>query len=300
MINIKIAPVCGLCAGCHYAINLAKDTAKKENTIIFKEIVHNKNINNQLKSLGITFAENLKDLNMSSSVIIRAHGEPPETYEYLKANKINYYDGTCKNVKSIHNEVLNHSEHQKIIIIGKYGKHSGVVHPEIFGTVGYSKNNPILIEDIEDVDKLKSIKNQNLFAICQTTFNPILFDDIKNKILDICKENNNQIEIKNTICGAQIAIQKSSLILANDCDLMIIVGGKNSSNTIELYKNISNICQAIHIEDINGWLDELKSKNISLSNINNIGLTAGASTDKNELLNLKKLIENYFETKKEG
>ena len=152
----------------------------------------------------------------------------------------------------------------------------------------------LFIEDLDDVSKLNNIYNSKIFVVCQTTFNPQQFELIENEIINICEQNNNNLLIKNTICGAQKAIQKSSIGLANESDLMIVVGGKHSSNTLELFANIKNIKPCIHIENINDVFDELKINNISISHDTKIGITAGASTDKQELINLKNLLENYL------
>lgn len=295
MENIKISQICGLCQGCKNAITLALDSSIKQKTTIYKEIVHNKNINDSLKSKGILCEEDLNQIDKNSIVVIRAHGEPPETYKLLDKLNLKFLDGTCKNVKAIHNLVEQYSNNDfKIIIIGKYGKLNNHIHPEVFGVIGYCKTEPILIEDVDDLDKLKTIKNSNLLVVSQTTFNPNKFDILINTIKELSSKNNNYLVIKNTICGAQLAIQKASLNLANESDLMIIVGGKHSSNTIELFNNISKERKAIHIENINDWKLEIDKIKFPLTKNTKIGLTAGASTDKSELKNLKKLIEDYF------
>ena len=100
MENIGIAKICGLCAGCKRAISVSENELKSGKKVtIFKEIVHNKNVNNSLESLGAKFEDKLENLIGSEMVIIRAHGEPPETYEFLKNNNISYSDCTCPNVE---------------------------------------------------------------------------------------------------------------------------------------------------------------------------------------------------------
>jgi len=168
------------------------------------------------------------------------------------------------------------------------------MHPEVYGTAGYAKSKPIFIEDIEDVSKLSDLSNEKIFVICQTTFNPLTFELLQDKITQICIQNNNELIIKNTICGAQRAIQKSTLELAQNSDIMIIVGGKHSSNTLELYENIKKVCPTIHIENINDVWSELENNNLIISADSKIGISAGASTDKQELVKLKENIENYL------
>ena len=115
------------------------------------------------------------------------------------------------------------------------------------------------------------------------------------KIEDICKQNNCELVINKSICSAQTSINKFSVELAKECDLMIVLGGKNSSNTTELYNNVKNYTPTIFIENINLVTEELANNNLSLTKNTKIGLTAGASTSKDEIeqlkLNLEKIIK---------
>ena len=191
MENVKISKVCGLCAGCKNAIDTAtKSKTHGKNTCLFKEIVHNKNVNQKLLESGIKMKENSSELSKDDFVIIRAHGEPPKTFEFLDKNKIEYADCTCVNVKKIHSEIQKYSDLGYVIfLIGKYGKSTGVMHPEILGSSGYSKLPPILIEDAEDLSKANSIFGQKCFITFQTTFNEqkamVLLNSLKNNLKKI-------------------------------------------------------------------------------------------------------------------
>lgn len=293
MENIKIADVCGLCAGCKRAIIVANEELKKGNRVtIFKEIVHNKNVNQSLVDAGAKFEDSLKNLNPSDTIIIRAHGEPPETYEYLNKNNITFKDCTCFNVEKIHKLVEEYSKKGfKIIILGKSKK---AIHPEVLGTMGWAYNNYILIEDAEDLNKLKNIKNEKLYLVCQTTFNMKKADELIEKIETLAKANDCELVTNKSICGAQKQINLSSAELAKNSHTMIVVGGKNSSNSIELFNNVNSICPSIFIEDINDWKSAFDAANITLSKDTKIGITAGASTNKDELFVLKQKIEDYL------
>ena len=292
LMTINISDVCGLCAGCKNAITTAKNISKTNKTVLFKEIVHNKNVNQMLDNLGIRTVENLSLVNKGEVVILRAHGEPPETYTYLQTNNIDFVDCTCPNVTKIHEQVHKFSqEGYKIIILGKYGKSNGKTHPEVFGTIGWCEETPILIEDEEDVSILGNYQNDKFYLICQTTFNLNKADKIIEQVSNICKSNNCELIINKSICNAQKAINIASVKLANQSDIMIVVGGKNSSNSLELFNNLKNHTQTIFIENIEDWKNELISQNIPFSNETKFGLTAGASTLTEELLKLKELIE---------
>ena len=297
MENIVISKVCGLCAGCNFAILTAtKNLQNHKKVTLFKEIVHNDNVNKMLKEKGVSIKDDLNQIKKDELIILRAHGEPPETYEYLKNKKIEFADCTCFNVRKIHSDVEKFSGLGfAIVVIGKYGKHSGIMHPEIEGTIGYSKTVPILIEDEEDVEKLKTLTSQKVYVTCQTTFNEEKADKIIEKIKSILSTRNVEFEINKSICSAQKQINISSVELAKTCDLMFVVGGKKSSNTIELFNNVKNYTTTIFLEDINEYKAELKKNNIALSKNMKIGITAGASTMKSELEELKKLIEKDLE-----
>lgn len=293
MENVKIADICGLCAGCKNAIETATKLSQTENVTLFKEIVHNKNVNQKLCNLGISIIDNLEQLQAGSHLVLRAHGEPPTTYEFLKTNNINYSDCTCHNVTKIHEQVLHFSEQgYKIVIIGKYGKQNNKFHPEVFGTIGWCQTEPILIEDEEDVLKLDEFQKDKFYLVCQTTFNEKKADELINRITGICSKTNSKLIVNKSICFAQKSINISSVNLAKNRDIMIIVGGKNSSNSLELFNNISSHAPSIFIEDINTWKDELTKQNISYNKNTKFGITAGASTLKEELSELKQLIES--------
>lgn len=292
MDNILISKTCGLCAGCKNAIETAEKQVQVSPVALFKEIVHNKNANNFLTSKGVRIIESLEDANAGECVILRAHGEPPETYDYLTKNNLDFIDCTCPNVTKIHNLVTEFSKKgYKIILIGKYGKTTGKIHPEILGTIGWCESEPILIEDAEDIEKFKTSSDKRFYLICQTTFNEAKADELICKISDISKSQNKELIVNKSICGAQKAINISSVNLAKSSDVIIVVGGKNSSNSIELFNNIKNYTQAIFIEDITTWFDELVKNQIKIDKDTKIGITAGASTLKEELVALKNLIE---------
>ena len=126
----------------------------------------------------------------------------------------------------------------------------------------------------------------------QTTFNEEKADKIIEQISTICKANNNELIINKSICSAQKNINLYSVKLAEVCDIIIVVGGKNSSNSIELFNNVKNYTNAIFIEEIGDWFSEITANGFEFNKNTKVGLTAGASTPKEELYELKTLIEN--------
>lgn len=297
--NILIAEVCGLCGGCKNAVlTCEKESQKNAKVVLFKEIVHNKNVNKHINSLGIKTIDNIKDAKKGDTVIIRAHGEPPSTFECLKNQNINFVDCTCKNVKNIHDLVEKYSlDNYFIVIIGKTNKENNSYHPEIEGTIGYCKNGYTVVSCTEDVDKINPTSNK-IYIVCQTTFGEKKADEIILKIKDRYSSTHTIVTNK-SICEGQKQINISSANLAKTCDLMVVVGGQNSSNTAELFKNMSSITTSIFLEDIFDFGQALELNNIKILSSTKIGLTAGASTMKEELFELKKIIEKYLEEQNE-
>ncbi len=296
MENVTLSKICGLCAGCRNAVNTAiKNLNNYKKVTLFKEIVHNKSVNERLASQGIEIKNSLDEFENDELVVLRAHGEPKSTYDKLKELKLEYVDCTCVNVKKIHELVNEYSNKgYKIIIIGKYGKNTGKIHPEILGTMGWCTSEPILIEDEDDINKIKKLKDEKFYLVCQTTFNMKHAGFLANKILKICNKNNCELIINLTLCSAQKLINEESVKLAKKSDFVIVVGSKNSSNTIELFNNLSEKNKTIFLEDLELWKEKLKKNDVNLSSSSKIGITAGASTDPNELNFLKQSIENYI------
>lgn len=297
MENIKISKICGLCAGCRFAINSALGCLKSNKPVVlYKEIVHNNSVNGKLQAAGIRIEDDISKIKGSEIAVIRTHGEPKETYNYFNEHNIQFCDCTCKNVMKIHNEVSEFSKKcYKVIIIGKYGKKTGTVHPEIFATISWCETEPILIEDEKDAKNFEPQKNQKYFLICQTTFNIDLAKKLSNEIKTKCEGVGSEIVINLSICNAQKLINEASGNLAKTSDLMFVVGSKHSSNTTELFNNLSKICKTIFVEDITLWKEELEKNKIDISSKTKIGLTAGASTDPEELKQLKSEIEKFIE-----
>lgn len=291
MENIKIAQVCGLCAGCKRAIDTTVSEIEKGNSVtIFKEIVHNKNVNSYLGSIGAKCENVIECLDKNDVVIVRAHGEPPETYDYFEKNQIDFRDCTCPNVKAIHNEVKDYSEKgYKVIIVGK---HKNAMHPEVLGTFGWANNDAVLVESLEDLEELKNYKNRKFYLVCQTTFNMKKADELISEIQNIVSRNSCEIVVNKSLCSAQKTINEFSAKLAKNSDIMIVVGGANSSNSLELFKNVSSICKSIFIEDINTYKLALAEAGLEISKTTKVGITAGASTRKEELDLLKQMIED--------
>lgn len=290
MAEVFISKICGLCGGASRAIEVTRELAQKEKSVVlFKEILHNKNVLEELEKKGVKVKNSLEEMEEGDFVIVRAHGEPLSTFEKLEERGIRYKDCTCPNVKAINLLVKQKDEEGfKIVIIGKYGYGGKPMHPEVAGTAGWCTN-PVLLEKEEEIDLLK-LNYEKYFLVVQTTFSK----EKAKKMIEELKEKMHKagkvFEFKNTICNAQKNINIASKELAQDMDAMIVIGGKNSSNTKELFLSISEICPAFHIEKEEELISLIE--NGELNGYEKIGLTAGASTMLEDVEKMKTIIEN--------
>ncbi len=279
----------GTCAGANKAIETAYKL-KKENTnkniYIYKEILHNPYIIKELEKDNIKCIDDLKTLTKDDILIIRAHGEPKETYDYLEENNIEYYDATCTNVLKVHNIATEkQKDGYKVIIVGKK------THQEVIGTNGWINNEGIIIETKDDYKDLN--KNDKYFIVCQTTVSHKKLQEL----LNYMNKNNISYEVENTICNAQKLIQTSSIALAEQMDIMFVIGGKESSNTKELYNLCNEITKTYYFSDIKDFFNFIKKEKYTLNT--KIGFTGGASTPKEQIKEYANLLEFfiYYKTK---
>lgn len=279
----------GTCAGANKAIETAYKL-KKENTnkniYIYKEILHNPYIIKELEKDNIKCIDDLKILTKDDILIIRAHGEPKETYDYLEENNIEYYDATCTNVLIVHNIAIEKQKNgYKVIIVGKK------THPEVIGTNGWINNEGIIIETKDDYKDLNN--SDKYFIVCQTTVSHKKLQEL----LNYMNENNISYEVENTICNAQKLIQTSSIALAEQMDIMFVIGGKESSNTKELYNLCNEVAKTYYFSDIKDFFNFIKKEKYTLNT--KIGFTGGASTPKEQIKEYANLLEFfiYYKTK---
>ena len=270
--EIQVGKTSGFCYGVKNAVDKTNDILEKEkNKTIYclGELVHNKTIINELKEKGLKFIDNIEQAD--SMTIIRAHGIAKEVYEKAKKKNIDLIDLTCPSVLKIHKIAQEYaSKDYYIFLVGKKE------HPEIIGTYSFCGKNSYIISGIEDVgnaiENLENSKLNKVLIIVQTTYSTKVFNEIVEEIKErIAKDI--LIEVKNTICRATELRQEETKELSKKVDLMIIVGGKNSSNTNKLYDLAQKNCKnAIFVESKED-LDKEK-----VLQFDKIGIMAGAST----------------------
>jgi len=290
IINISLANPRGFCAGVDRAILIVERTLEKYGAPVYvhHEVVHNKFVIKALNKKGAIFVNSLKEIPKSSHVIFSAHGVSKAIKKEAQDFNLISIDATCPLVTKVHSEVNKLSKNEyTIIMIGHKG------HPEVDGTMGQieknSLNNQIhLVENIEDVKKLKVLNSNKLSYVSQTTLS---IDDTK-KIIDALKEKYPLIlgPKRDDICYATQNRQEAVKKMLSQHDLIFVVGSKNSSNSNRLMEiaNDKNL-DAILLDDMADFQEKwLKDKK-------NIGITAGASAP--EIL-VQRLVKEIKKIKK--
>ena len=228
-LKIILASPRGFCAGVDRAIEIVEKTLKKFGSPVYvrHEIVHNKQVVENLKNLGAIFIEELNEItDTSRPVIFSAHGVPKAIPKEAENKKIFYIDATCPLVTKVHKESERHFKNgYQIILIGHKG------HPEVIGTMGQLPKGSIkLIETENDARNLKVEDfNKPVAYVTQTTLS---IDDTKN-IIQILNKKFPDIKssIKEDICYATTNRQNAVKKIAPNCDMFFVIGSENSSNS---------------------------------------------------------------------
>ena len=272
--EVILGKTAGFCYGVKRAVEGAKTEIEKcKNTYCLGEIVHNKQVVENLKKKGMKFIENLEEIKQKdANVIIRAHGVPKNIYKLAKEKNIKIIDYTCPNVLKIHEIADKYSKDGYYIIL--CGNKN---HPENLGTISYCNQNYDVVEKEEEINKIidKIISNNmnKVLLISQTTYNLEKFKNIEKVLKNQLSKKNIELIVKNTICRATELRQKETEEIAQKVDYMIIIGGKNSSNTKKLYEIAKKHC------DNTVCIETVKELEIEkLKKFNKIGIMAGAST----------------------
>jgi 4-hydroxy-3-methylbut-2-enyl diphosphate reductase len=285
-INILLANPRGFCAGVDRAIQIVEEALAQYGKPIYvrHEVVHNQYVINDLKTKGAVFIEDLNDVPKGAHIIFSAHGISKSIREEAKSRELIPIDATCPLVTKVHvevNKMLNQG--MDIIMIGHHG------HPEVEGTMGqiekhHTHRKMYLIETIEDVKHLIIDHPEKIAYVTQTTLS---IDDTKTIIEALkTKYPNIQGPKSDDICYATQNRQDAVREMSGHCDLIIIVGSHNSSNSNRLRELASR-------EGIEAYMidheDALQSS--WLLNKKNIGISAGASAPEISVKNIVNKIE---------
>jgi len=259
--KINIARKAGFCFGVKRAIDITFNLAKEDNKGLYTygPLIHNPQVVEELKLKGVKTVDDLTSPDIRT-IIIRTHGVSPEVYDETSKMGYNVIDATCPFVKKAQKfaQILNDEGYQVLIIGDKE-------HPEVQGLIGFAGGHAIVADN---ADQLPALKNK-VGIIVQTT-QP--FDTFKKIILQVINTVR-EVKIYNTICDFTAQRVKETRELAKKVELMVIVGGKNSSNTNQLVKLSRDVCAKVyHVETA----EEIKEE--WFQGIENVGITGGAST----------------------
>jgi 4-hydroxy-3-methylbut-2-en-1-yl diphosphate reductase len=266
-VDIVLANPRGFCAGVDRAIIIVEQALEKFGAPIYvrNEVVHNKFVVNELREKGAVFVNDLDKIPTGSTVIFSAHGVSKAIRAEAESRGLTAYDATCPLVTKVHIEVAKmRKAHMDIVMIGHKG------HPEVEGTMGQSEQGMHLVETPEDAKNLQVSDPNKLAYVTQTTLS---LDDAA-LVIAALKEKfpNIQAPKSDDICYATQNRQDAVKIMAKDCDLVIIVGSPNSSNSNRLREVAQNqgveaymVDNASHLKP--EWLTGKKK----------IGVSAGAS-----------------------
>lgn len=283
MREVILAKTAGFCFGVKRAVDTVyeqvKNSGDNDRVYTYGPIIHNEEVVKDLEARGVVILDDkdgltsikniLKDENAlhdmgKCKVVIRSHGVGEDVYRALEEAGAEVIDATCPFVKKIHRIVSEESaKGNTIVIVGD--EH----HPEVCGIKGWCKNTPIIINSLEDAEKcIHKLKN-NVILVSQTTFNGIKFKEL----VEFLRKKYYNVFVYNTICNATEERQTEARQLASEVDTMIVIGGKNSSNTQKLYEISSKVCKNTY------YIQTLVDLDLTvIESAERVGITAGAST----------------------
>ena len=270
--NIKLAKFAGFC----YGVKRAVDTVKKlkadnpdKNVYVLGELIHNTQVIQELDELGIKTIDELPEKG-EGICVIRSHGASPEVFENIKNAGFEIVDLTCLDVKKVQQQAIELAKEGYFLVIVGKSEHPEVVaikaNAELWSENVVVASNPEILKQYEDRIK----KHKKVGVVVQTTQRVENLSQIVDYLIPISKE----LRIKNTICSSTSMRQREARELAQNNDLMVVVGSKKSANTTHLAEILKDVTKTIHIENVS----ELKDYKDIIGSAEDIAITAGAST----------------------
>lgn len=268
--KIILAKSAGFCFGVNRAVTIVNnllEEGKKVTTL--GPIIHNPHMVAELAERDVEIADTPNDLSsMDRTLVIRSHGVPQSVIDEIEQKGISYENATCPFVSKIHQIVKDNSREGKVVLIA--GDEN---HPEVQGIVGHCEGEHYIFKNYEDLGKLlkklENIENISICVVAQTTY------DVKEwkNCLKLLKKVYTNAKIFDTICSATSIRQSEAEELASISDIMVVIGGRQSSNTAKLFSVCKSNCERTYLIESAAELDD-----IALIDADIIGITAGAST----------------------
>jgi (E)-4-hydroxy-3-methyl-but-2-enyl pyrophosphate reductase len=261
--EVRIARRTGFCYGVREAIDYARLAAGEgKQTHTLGQVVHNEGVITQLESQGIRTVDSLDDVEHGAAVVIRAHGVTPEVMQRAQTKGLEVIDGTCTWVIQEQRELEKLVEEGYTIVLLGTPR-----HPEVVGLLGFAPD-AIVVDEEEDWARIP--RKKRLALISQSTQPPWKFEKLAAHLVSRCHE----LKVINTVCPVTIRRQEDTMELAEQVDMMVVVGGRNSANTREL----TRLCEiagrkAVQIEGASDLVDASAFHGARV-----VGVTGGTST----------------------
>ena len=281
--EVKLATSAGFCFGVKRAVDMVYEQIGKDEPIYtYGPIIHNEEVVKELEIKGVKVLNTPEDICkvLKGTIIIRSHGVTKSVYNLIEKQGLNCVDATCPFVKRIHKIVEKESkEGSKIIVIGNR------THPEVEGIVSWCYGGAEVIETEEEAKKYISGSDERICIVSQTTFNNNKFQ----YIVEIFQKKGYNVSVVNTICNATQERQTEAKELAAEADVMIVIGGKHSSNTRKLYEICNKECAHTY------FIQTLDDLHLELpKSVRLVGITAGASTPNNIIEEVQNYVRINF------
>ena len=266
--EVIVAKTAGFCFGVKRAVEQVYEQIEKAERPVytFGPIIHNEQVVEDLAQKGVRVIDTEEELETvrDAIVIIRSHGVGKHIYDLLERNGVTVVDATCPFVKKIHRIVQEQqAAGRRVIIVGNPD------HPEVQGIRGWGDEGTLVVENADQIENLPVSTKDKLCVVAQTTFNYNKFQDLVEKF----EKKGYDILVLNTICNATQERQVEAKRIASEVDAMIVVGGRNSSNTQKLYEICRKECKNTYfIQTLGDFNPEC------VNSVRSVGITAGAST----------------------
>jgi len=282
--RIILANPRGFCAGVNMAIECVDQVLafKGPPVYVYHEIVHNRHVVDSFRHRGVVFVDDVTEVPEGSVVVYSAHGISPEVRAAAKARRLIEVDATCPLVTKVHSEVLRYArDGYTILFVGHRN------HDEAVGTVGEAPDKIIVVESAEEVQRLKLADETRIAFVTQTTLSlsdaQIVIDALKKRFPRI------RHPAKDDICYATTNRQKAVTVLSPDADLVLVIGSRNSSNSLRLVETAAAAGKPAYLIDDDSELDSKW-----FDGINTVLITAGASAPEHLVESLVERLQNEF------
>lgn len=272
MNKIVVAKTAGFCFGVKRAVSIAEELAERGGGCTLGPIIHNRDVTEKLEKMGVVTVNSPEEAK--GTLIIRSHGVGKDVYSRLSQLGVDYIDATCPFVEKIHKIVAEHSAKGAEVLIA-----GDSAHPEVQGIIGHCSTAAAAVNSMEQLQELvnsqKSFGQNALIFVAQTTFDMVKWTEFKNFV----KKHYTKVQIFDTICSATTNRQTEAASLAKNSHIMVVVGGRHSSNSRKLADICRAHCRTYFVENA-AELDtaQIAADIESFSGDVEIGITAGAST----------------------